>query len=739
MRYNKCFMLSGMILVMLFAFSANSNIQSLQDNGNEIVLTLTSPDFSVDEIMAGDEACFTVKSSDASVTRIKGEPALPFFTENILLSDNTTTSLEIVAIKTRYEKIGKVVPSKGIIIRTQDPTLVPYTFGSVYSKNEFYPSSPVSLGSPYIMRDVRGVVLTFSPFQYNPVKGLLTITEEITVKIKETRGNGFNPLTRKKGAISPTFNKLYKRRFANFSNRASRYTTVADGDKMVIITASKYSNSIDALVEWENQKGIKTTKFEYPGETGGSGANSLQSFIKKQYNDNSITYFLLVGDYEDVPSPQENAESDGSNKKCSKDPTLVHISGNDNYQDAFIGRFSVSSSSEADVVVSKSIRYEKEPDANGDWYKKAVGIASSDGTSQSGVTDYKRMGWLKDSIFSPKYNYTTFTEVYDPNASKQKLTSALVEGRGLALYIGHGASGQFVTTGFGTSDANSLNNPNMPTGVFSVACSNGHFSGKTSFGEAMQRAGSSTTSKGSIFFLGGSIDISWVPPCDGLTEMVSLISQDKFISIGAIISNGLSKMVEKNTSDNTYKFWHIFGDPAMNFFTDTPKEIAMTSDEKIPSGNSDYKISLSSSVNGRIGFYGEKNGFLASQMLDKKSDSNTPVTVPADETKVTVTVTGQNIIPIIKELTVGNTGIVNSIALTGIIRLKQIDNSLSVKIPTNSTYTVVVRNIQGKVISSLNVSKANVWHGMNVSSAGMHLVTVTGNGKTLTQKYMITK
>ncbi len=630
-------------------------IALLNDDGTNITLKFSQPGYLLENVNANGELCASVTSPGATVTKNKGEPALPFFTKSLLLSNNSSVSLEIVSSKTRTIKAGNIVPSKGLIKRTEDPSTIPYIFGDVYKKNELYPKSVAALGTPYIQRDVRGVVLEVYPYQFNPVTGDLVITEEVTIKVIEKSGRAINPLTKSATEVSPMFNKLLKRKFVNYNSRASRYTKVADGDKMVIITASEYSSAVDKLVEWKNQKGIETKKYVYGSETGGSSLSALESFIQDQYDNNDITYFLIVGDYEDVPSPRESAGSDGQTMQCSKDPVMMHLNGSDKYQDAFIGRISVSSSSQAEVVINKNVWYEKTPTLNAEWYRKGLGIASSDGISQSGIADYDRMDWLKDSLSAPKYNYTTWTDVYDPGASSSAVKSALEDGRSLTLYIGHGASSKFVTSGFGTTHVSSLNNEERPTAVFSVACSNGHFSGKTSFAEAMQRAGTSTTAKGTIVFLGASIDISWVPPCDGLSEMVSLIKQDDCFSIGAVISNGLSKMVERNSSDNTYKFWHTFGDPSLSLFTDSPTEFASASaPASIGGGSQTVVIDYGEAVDGYVCLWEESSGILASKMITKSSGTSQSlsVNVPSGVQSITLTVTGRNKVPYIKTIPV---------------------------------------------------------------------------------------
>lgn len=151
----------------------------------------------------------------------------------------------------------------------------------------------------------------------------------------------------------------------NTNHPPIRYPAVPDGDKMIVITADKYEQAIGPFVEWKNRKGIETTVYLFPSADVGDSAKDIQLFIQKKIDEDTITYFLLVGDAEDISEEVK--------------PTYTVLAGGDEYLDAFMGRFPVGSEEEAKIMVNKVLRYEMNPDPDGDWYNKACCITSTDG------------------------------------------------------------------------------------------------------------------------------------------------------------------------------------------------------------------------------------------------------------------------------------------------------------------------------------------------------------------------
>lgn len=279
---------------------AKNSVSLIQDRGMEIILKFELPSYKIQNMEINHENCTYIVTSDASITSEKGLPALPYFTQSIIIPDDAEMGLDIINIQYKELSVSKIVPSKGVIYRNQNPADIPYKFNDIYTKDVWYPEKAVEIGEPYILRDIRGLVVIFQPFQYNPAKGKLKIAESITVKVHKTGISTKNVLHSRSNSGSHTFDWIYQQRFINYSQYPHRYPDVPDGNKMIVITASEFKTVLEPLVDWKNKKGIKTEMYEYPSETGGTGSDAVKSFIQQKYDSDGITYILLVGDAEDV-------------------------------------------------------------------------------------------------------------------------------------------------------------------------------------------------------------------------------------------------------------------------------------------------------------------------------------------------------------------------------------------------------------------------------------------------------
>jgi gingipain R len=76
-----------------------------------------------------------------------------------------------------------IAPSKGSLTRNIDPSEVPYTFGSIYQTNGFYPSQFAEVNSTYLLRQQKGVSLSVLPVQVNPVTNTIRIASKIIFKV----------------------------------------------------------------------------------------------------------------------------------------------------------------------------------------------------------------------------------------------------------------------------------------------------------------------------------------------------------------------------------------------------------------------------------------------------------------------------------------------------------------------------------------------------------------------------
>lgn len=631
---SSCFII--VIILTADLFSASTRGVTLQETGdNGTVLRYTLPSYSFKEISVKGEKYHFIYIPDAAYETDAGYPDLPHISQSIVIPSNAQMTVEIVEVCFQDVAIDHIVPSRGMIYRNQAIAQIPYVFGAVYNENVWIPSNVVTLSKPFILRDVRGITVYFHPVQYNPVQKKVRIAESITVRIKQRGFSKENVLIAESNQVSPVYNDIYSRRFANYSSL--RYPSVADGDRMVILYASHYNrNSIQPLVEWKNMKGIATTVYAYPEATG-SGAYAVKNFLNQHYRDSNITYILLIGDHRDIPS----LVVDGG----VSDPSYVLLAGTDIYPDAFIGRFSVESDAELEVLVNKVLKYEKEPDNTGDWYQKAVGIASNEGVP----TDREWMDEFRGVMLG--YGFSSVDQLYDPGAVSTSVTTSINDGRGWVNYMGHGGATSWVTTGFSNTHVNALNNGDKLPVVISVACVNGDFSSSTCFAEAWTRK----KGGGALLFLGSTINQVWTPPQYAQKEMVNLLCADTYISAGAIIYNGECAMLEKTNSNdgNTFKTWTLFGDPSVMVYTKKPTSLTVTCPASIGSGTQNLQISFGETIDGRVCVYSNENGILATKIVSQTTTATIPITITTEKV-VRLTVTARNKAAVIKDIMIDN-------------------------------------------------------------------------------------
>nr|MBA3900319.1 hypothetical protein [Bacteroidota bacterium] len=114
-------------------------------------INFTIGDYILNEVKINGQAAFMPQLEGATPILRKGAPELLKLTASVIIPDDT--EMQVKVISTQYTEYAGVLiaPSKGNIKRDQDPASVPYAFGEVYQRNEFFPGALAELREPYIM------------------------------------------------------------------------------------------------------------------------------------------------------------------------------------------------------------------------------------------------------------------------------------------------------------------------------------------------------------------------------------------------------------------------------------------------------------------------------------------------------------------------------------------------------------------------------------------------------------
>jgi len=404
----------------------------IHSDNQSIGLEFKLENYEIDHLDFNGEILDVITANKCGYFSVKGEPALPYFAKSIIIPDLANPEIEIKHISYKEIKVNRIIPSKGPQPVGKNTDNLPFVFGEVYNQDKWYPEICAEIGEPYILRDFNGAVLYFNPFNYNPTRHILKIATSITIKVSYSDKMVFLPKS-----TSLEFHNIYKNHFINYPYNEEKYPPVADVGDMIIITTSEFESAIEPLVTWKNRKGIPTSSFLYPEETG-STETEIKNFIQEIYDQTgTLTFILLVGDAEDIPPASGYAGWSG----YAADPIYTLLSGEDEYPDAFIGRFSVETPEEAAIVVNKNLWYEINPDPTGEWYNIATGIAC-DEVFPPAPPDSVMVENMRQILL--EYGYNHVDQFYDPGATYTELIDAIEEGRGLVNYAGHGHSGGWI-------------------------------------------------------------------------------------------------------------------------------------------------------------------------------------------------------------------------------------------------------------------------------------------------------
>ena len=519
----------------------------------------------------------------------KGAPAVPKISSSVIVPDKANMTLSITDYDYYEIKETEIVPSKGNLLRTIDPSNVPYTYGEEYEQDDFYPGTLAKMSDPYILRNFRGQTVQFFPVQYNPVSQTVRIYTSITVEVVESeeKSEMINAFERTNidNMIPEEFDAIYKNHFINYPTD-SRYTPLEEEGNMLIISPAEYSDLLTDFVEWKTQRGMSVEVVDL--SVTGSSATDIQSYVANYYNTNGLTYLLLIGDAEDIPSLFTSGDSDAA---------YGHIEGDDSYAEVFVGRFSAESSADVTTQVQRTIHYERDIAAGENWMQNGIGIASDEGeggAGDDGESDIQHMDNIRSDLTG--YGYTTVDQVYDPGATPADVGDAMNAGRGVINYVGHGSDTYWVTSGFSITEVNNLTNDNQLPFIFDVACVNGNFHGQTCFAESFLRATNADQPTGAAAIIASTINQSWAPPMDGQDEMNDILVESYTNNIkrtfGGITINGCFHMNDEygDGGDEMTDTWTIFGDPSLLVRTQATASISISHPDQLLVGSGSLTI-----------------------------------------------------------------------------------------------------------------------------------------------------
>ncbi len=639
--------LSFVFALTFFSVFAQTNKATINSSTqDETVLSFQLDTYSFDSVLTERGSVKTIKAENLSAIMEKNAPDLLKFTESILIPDTDKMAVRVISSEfTEIENI-EIAPSKGNFTRDIDPASIPYIYGKNYTEDRFYPGKLASLDTPYIVRDYRGQSVHVYPFQYNPISKTLRVYSTIKIKIYSESNKGVNQLNRTASlsTISSEYSQIYNKHFINY-NAGTRYEAVEETGNMLIVCYDDWLSEMSEFVLWKNTIG-RPTELVSVTDAGGSAEN-IKTFVQNYYNTNGLTYLLLVGDSDQIPT------NSGGDLGGHSDNAYAYVTGDDHYQEFFVGRFSAEDATQVATQVERSIEYEKGDALANGWLNKAMSVGSNqgDGSGDDGEADWAHLRNIQTDLEGFTY-IAPFFEHFDgshgaPDAdgdpTAADVAQSLNAGLGFANYTGHGSDTAWVSSGFSITDINGLTNNNKLPFIYDVACVNGNFVGQECFGEAWLRATNNGEPTGAVAIAASTINQSWAPPMVAQDEMtdilVGIAASGTKRTYAGIFVNGMFQMGDETSDWPMLDTWTCFGDPSLYVRTDNTSNMVISHNDVVIVGESTFSVNCD--LDGAIATL-SNNGVIIGSSVVNSGNASIPVSDVIPGTELTLAVVGFN-------------------------------------------------------------------------------------------------
>ncbi|MDC1105934.1 C25 family cysteine peptidase [Prolixibacteraceae bacterium] len=570
-----------------------------------------------------------------------GAPALPMRNDQFVMSKGTSPALELV--DTTFEDYPNfmVHPALEPAQDTQGaPDPVFEKDAAVYHSNAFFPTNQVKISMDQIMSDIRIASVRVCPVQFNPVSKTLRVYSKLVYRFYKGVGTTASSLDQR------TLDVL-KTEVVNPSQLVDDEGSLTDevdpdAHDYIIITHQDFDEAANKLAAWKSSLGYKVDVVSKAAWT----ANNVREEIAERYRtwNPKPKYYVIIGDVEFVPSMPFHTSR---GEEFFSDLYYSCMDGDDDFTpDMARGRLSVETVAQANIVVDKIIKYEKDPVEDADFYQNGVNCAQfqdvqagnpRDGfaarrfchTSEDIRNYITGQGYDVERIYytNPANNPTNFNNGYYSNGEAiapellrangfqwdgdaDDVAREINDGKFYVFHRDHGYAGGsgWAHPEFVTNQMDRLHNGDKLPVVFSINCHTGEFSLDECFAEKFLRL----EDAGAVAVFGASY-YSYSGPNDGLSiGLVEAIWPNPGIlpsfgagsravnapaqgfanattTLGDVLNLGLLRMNQTWAPNNdyllyTYRLFHLFGDPAMRMWTQQPTTIHATLPEEVTHG-----------------------------------------------------------------------------------------------------------------------------------------------------------
>lgn len=538
-----------------------------------------------------------------------GYPTLPVYRKLMEIPIGARLKVNILSYDvkeyklTEYGIVNKIFPCQGPQSKCSDDEQF-LIDNDIYQKNEFLKSSLTDVKIIGSMRSQRLALLEVSPFEYNPVEGILRVYSNLQFEVVFENADYSATNDIKSRYYSPYFSGMQKS-ILNYIPNSNRENLTQYPVKYVIVSDPMFETSLQPLIEWKKQKGFNVIE-AYTDDIG-TTKEAIKTYLQSLYDsgtteDPAPSFVLFVGDINQMPTY--------NNGHGVTDRNYVEYTG-DLLPEIFYGRMSAETTDQLDVIIGKTLQYEQYTMPDPTYLDEVVMVAGMD----SGFGNDWANGQINygtENYFNGDNNIISHTYLYPESGNNSsQIQQDISNGVTFANYTAHCSPSGWADPSFVISDIGNLANQDKYGLLIGNCCSSSEYQ-TTCFAEEIVRA----ENKGAVGYIGGSNSTYWDedyyfgvgvgtisedPPA---YEETTLGNYDRsfhthgedfgewYTTMDQVIFAGNLAVLEGSPGSAEY-YWDIYnliGDPSLMIYYSNPDVMPVTHEEVITIGQTTFNV-----------------------------------------------------------------------------------------------------------------------------------------------------
>ena len=606
-----------------------ASLTNQSQQGVEISFSVNN--YSIVETTVDGEQMKTIAMPGVLLQGQEGAPNLPAYSKYIAVPQGATVKVNLRKYRTEKSENILIAPSPRIPLDTDIGPLQYQKNESIYNTNALYPEKMIQLSELKKIRGMDVVLLSISPFQYNPVTKELIINRDIELEIVFEGGNGhfgedrlrsrwWEPIIRDAVLNEASIPAISKKPENRSSDDEYEYIIITPDDE-------DFQAWADTIRQFRIKQGI-TTNVVTTAEIGGNTTAAIEAYVNDAYNnwETPPVAVLLIGDF---GSSGNTIISPIYNNYCASDNIYADVD-NDHLPDIVFARMTAPDANMVERMVMKAINYERNPPTNPDYYANPITAmgwqterwfqmcseiiagyfenehdkspvrenAIYSGNSSGPWSTATNTQTIIDEFGDEGLGYIPDTPGYlsDWGGNATRINDDINSGAFLLQHRDHGSTSGWGEPAYSSSDINGLYNTDL-TFVFSINCLTGKFNiGGECFAEKFHRSefgalGIIAATEVSYSFVNdtyvwGMYDNLWPDfmPEYGTTPESRGVLPAFGNAAGKYFLEQSSWPYNSNNKEVTYHLFHHHGDAFTNLYFEVPQYLTVDHDEVLLSG-----------------------------------------------------------------------------------------------------------------------------------------------------------